>query len=281
METASTFWAFTSMTDSMWPGSEYGPVLVTTARLPARNTATTNNPSWASHPTADAPNFQSLATVPPAPAAENIKILFITALQPHQVGRKRGSGARSFWRSCVPAPRVNRPWTRRAENANAVHPYHFGVGIAAKAALVRRFSLGLFVVLQVIIDLESLYNLAYQRVPVHRFLHTFVGATLLAGLSSAVLLGFLMWWQGRAGGRTQRASRLFVWLLATALFATWSHVVLDAMMHQDVQPFWPLTDLNPFLFVVPVRTLHLGCVVLGFFGTVALGFQWLWRANKM
>ena len=155
-------------------------------------------------------------------------------------------------------------------------PFHFGVGIAAKAALARRFSLSVFIALQVITDLESLYNLVYQRVPVHRFLHTFLGATVLAAVFSGVLCGILAWWSRRG---VPPAARVFGWLLATALFATWSHVVLDGIMHQDVQPFWPLTDFNPFLLVVSRSTLHLGCAVLGFFGLVALGIQWARRVK--
>src|SRR4051794_24235661 len=68
-------------------------------------------------------------------------------------------------------------------------PFHFGLGIAAKAALSLTFSLALFIALQVVIDLESLYNLAYGRFPVHRLLHTFLGATLLAILASVLILG--------------------------------------------------------------------------------------------
>lgn len=156
-------------------------------------------------------------------------------------------------------------------------PFHFGVGIAAKAALSRRFSLSVFVALQVITDLESLYNLVCKRYPVHRFLHTFVGATLLAVLSSALIFGIVLWWQARSNRRTQPASRLFVALLATALFATWSHVVLDGIMHPDVMPFWPATDFNPFLLIVGVGALHLTCLVLGFFGLLILAFQWSLR----
>lgn len=152
-------------------------------------------------------------------------------------------------------------------------PFHFGVGIAAKAALSRRFSLSLFIALQVVTDLESLYNLVHHRYPVHRFLHTFAGATLLALLCSALVLGVLLRW----GRRTRPAPRLFASLLATALFATWSHVVLDGVMHEDAQPLWPLTDFNPLLAVVGMGTLHGACLLLGFFGLVALALQWSLR----
>lgn len=155
-------------------------------------------------------------------------------------------------------------------------PFHFGVGIAAKSVLARQFSLSLFIALQVVIDLESLYNLAFRRYPVHRFLHTFVGATLLAFLASALVFGIAQ----RSGSSPDRrllpVCRLFAVLLVTSLFATWSHVVLDGIMHQDARPFWPMTDVNPLLSLIGVRALHLACLVVGFFGLIALVFQgWL------
>lgn len=156
-------------------------------------------------------------------------------------------------------------------------PFHFGVGIAAKAALAGRFSLVLFIALQVVIDLESLYNLVYGRYPVHRFLHTFVGATLLALLASASLFAVLRCWAFIPGRRVRPSPHLFALLLATSLFATWSHVVLDGIMHRDARPLWPMTDLNPLLSLIGLGGLHLVCLVLGIFGLVALAIQWLLR----
>ena len=156
-------------------------------------------------------------------------------------------------------------------------PFHFGIGFAAKAAVQRRFFLSLFIVLQVAIDLESLYNLAYGHYPVHRFLHTFVGATLLAIFALALVLIVVRRWASSRGRRDWPARHFCASLLATCLFATWSHVVLDGIMHQDARPLWPLTDRNPLLSLIGGGDLHLVCLVLGFFGLVALAFQWLPR----
>jgi hypothetical protein len=152
-------------------------------------------------------------------------------------------------------------------------PFHFGVGLAAKAVLSRRFSLSLFIALQVVIDLESLYNLTYHREHVHRTLHTFVGATLLA-LASSALLCIALRWHANPRFRTRAVYRLFAFFLATSLFATWSHVVLDSIMHRDIQPLWPITALNPLRSLVGTGLLHLGCLALGFFGLVLMVFRW-------
>jgi membrane-bound metal-dependent hydrolase YbcI (DUF457 family) len=147
-------------------------------------------------------------------------------------------------------------------------PFHFGLGLAAKAALPRQFYLTYFVALQVAIDLESLHNLTYRRHPVHGFLHTFLGATLVALLASAVAVPLVRRWQAAP----QPLSRTSGKVLGTALFATWSHVAFDAVMHSDMQPFWPLTSSNPLLCVISVGALHVVCLVLGFFGIVLLAF---------
>ena len=157
-------------------------------------------------------------------------------------------------------------------------PFHFGLGLAAKAILTRRFSFGLFVALQVIIDLESLYNLVYGRHPVHRFLHTFVGAGFLALLASVILYGGARYYVTDSVNCVWPSRRLFPSLMAMSLFATWSHVVLDGVMHRDTRPLWPMTDQNPFLSIVPLSVLHLACVALGFFGLVALVFRASLRA---
>ncbi|MDB5350584.1 MAG: hypothetical protein JWN86_1831 [Planctomycetota bacterium] len=153
-------------------------------------------------------------------------------------------------------------------------PFHFGVGLAMKSVLLRRFHLGFFIALQVVIDLESLYNLVQHRYPVHRFLHTFVGATLLAVASSALVLPMVIWWRGtQENAAVSSPGRIFASLLATALFATWSHVVLDGIMHKDAQPFWPISAANPMLRLIGVGPLHLACVALGLLGGYVLALR--------
>ena len=151
-------------------------------------------------------------------------------------------------------------------------PFHFGLGLAAKAVAPRRFSLALFIALQVIIDLESLYNLVKHRYPVHTFLHTFVGATSLAFGSSIIVFSVIVCWQPKS--RYTKRQR-FAWLGALALFATWSHVILDGIMHQDAEPFWPFTTQNPLLALVRLNVLHLGLVILGVVGLIGIAIPLL------
>src|SRR5215471_21806895 len=63
-------------------------------------------------------------------------------------------------------------------------PFHFGPGLAAKAALPSRVSFTAFVATQVIIDFETLYHLVRVQWPVHRQLHSLVGGSAV-GLAVA------------------------------------------------------------------------------------------------
>jgi hypothetical protein len=67
----------------------------------------------------------------------------------------------------------------------AFTPFHGGIGIALKGPLGRRFSFSIFAATQVATDLESGYFLASGGWPAHRFLHTFMGATI-AGVAVAL-----------------------------------------------------------------------------------------------
>src|SRR5438105_15789650 len=59
-------------------------------------------------------------------------------------------------------------------------PFHFGPGAALKAAAPAHFSFTVFCYSQIVTDLESGFYLFRGEYPVHRFFHTYVGATLVA-----------------------------------------------------------------------------------------------------
>ena len=58
-------------------------------------------------------------------------------------------------------------------------PLHFGPGAAIKAAIPTHFSFTVFCYAQVVTDLEPGYFLLRGEYAVHRFFHTYLGATLV------------------------------------------------------------------------------------------------------
>lgn len=152
-----------------------------------------------------------------------------------------------------------------------VTPFHFGPGLALKGALGNRFSLLAFIAANVAIDIEPAYYLIVDDGPLHRFAHTWLGATLLG-------LGLLAGWTGirwlacRIGPQ-----RSWPWLGALRnsrvlpvgvgiLLAVWSHVALDSIMHGDMSPFAPFAVGNPWQGLLSLEQLHWLCIMTGIVG---------------
>ena len=161
-------------------------------------------------------------------------------------------------------------------------PFHFGPAVAIKAAIPSQFSFAIFCYSQVVTDLESGFYLFRGEYPVHRFFHTYLGASLV-GLVCALTgrFGYQLsmrvwqaWFPPRLNG-SSRGSVSMSWRVAfvSALVGTYSHVFLDSIMHRDITPWSPFTNANPMLDIVNVSLLHLLCLALGLVGTLILPFR--------
>jgi membrane-bound metal-dependent hydrolase YbcI (DUF457 family) len=157
-----------------------------------------------------------------------------------------------------------------------ITPFHFGPGALVAVASRNSVSFLAFAATNVLIDVESLYNMLTDQPRIHTFFHTYIGSTIAAAL---ILLAFLpcRWvacklppWQF-LGWRRISVSAVFL----GSLVGAWSHVLFDSVMHSDITPLAPFSDTNPLYRLVSLQVLHLGCVIAG-----ALGVVWyLLRAN--
>jgi len=152
-----------------------------------------------------------------------------------------------------------------------VTPFHFGPGAALHAIAPRHVSFMSFCAANVLIDVESFYNLVSGRFPVHAFFHTYVGATLVI---VAILLLFAAM---RRFASREWMPDLFRWRELTALqvaigamLGAWSHVFLDSIMHADIRPLEPFDPTNPFLDILSLGALHLLCIAAGMLGLVGI-----------
>jgi membrane-bound metal-dependent hydrolase YbcI (DUF457 family) len=144
-------------------------------------------------------------------------------------------------------------------------PFHFGPGLLIKGAAPKRFSWSTFVLTQVVIDCETLYNIVEHRYPLHRELHTFLGATLAGLATAAAVVG--------AKKILKKEWRLHdelatpgVWL--GGLIGGASHPLLDGIMHSDIRPFLPWSAANPLHGAIGLGLLHLACVSAGIAGAL-------------
>lgn len=158
-----------------------------------------------------------------------------------------------------------------------------GPALALKGVAGGRFSILMFGLAQVAIDIEPLIG-HLRRTDVHGWTHTYPGATVIGGLvlllGRPIALVILNRWNGEL--RRHRLEWLaspneIAWLPAAlgAFVGTYSHVVLDSVMHDDMRPFEPFSSANPILGLVSLPALHMGCVAAGAVGIVI----WLARGR--
>ncbi len=161
-----------------------------------------------------------------------------------------------------------------------ITPVHMGPALAVKAVAPKRFSLLVFGVTQVIIDSEAAFHIVRGDWPIHDFLHTYLGATLVAALTVAVarLDGYgyaIRLWKrvvARTSGSLFRIEPRIPLSAAVsgALIGGYSHVLLDSVLYSDMRPFAPLSESNALLGVMSASQVYLLCLALGALGAVAL-----------
>ena len=150
-------------------------------------------------------------------------------------------------------------------------PLHLGPALAFKALGRERFSFMVFGGAQVLMDIEPLIGILQGKAVLHGMTHTLAGALvigLVAGLiGKPVSEGVLRLVRARDSAISWTAS------FVGALVGTFSHIVLDAVMHFDMNPWWPLAQGNALLTLISVEHLHLLCLGLGIGGLFALGYK--------
>lgn len=162
-------------------------------------------------------------------------------------------------------------------------PLHMGPALLLKPVLNRRFSLIAFGVAQILIDIEPGIGMWRDNDVLHGPSHTLVGALLIALVAACASRWFAAPLLRRWNQELQHYRLLHLqeadsisWPVATgsAFFGTFSHLLLDGLMHSDMAPLAPLHDGNPLLFAIPVMHVYGWCFALGITGIIA----WLVRA---
>jgi hypothetical protein len=152
-------------------------------------------------------------------------------------------------------------------------PLHLGAGAVLKAALGPRFSFVVFGGAQVLMDIEPLVRIVRGDTILHGYTHTLAGALAIGAV--ATLTGKPI------GGWFLRALRIapssIPWTAAAggAFLGTLTHLPLDAIMHSDMRPWWPLSADNGLLDALSFDALNLLCVALA-----ALGGLGVWLRRK-
>ncbi|MBO6576790.1 MAG: metal-dependent hydrolase [Rhodothermales bacterium] len=131
-------------------------------------------------------------------------------------------------------------------------PFHLGLAAVIKAATPHRFSFLIFAGSQVLMDLEVAIRMVKGTELLHGMSHTVPGALVIGAVAALIgrpVTQFVM--DIVDGGKV---SKLAAW--SGAMVGTLSHVLLDAFMHADMEPWWPLGESNALLGMVQLDLLH-------------------------
>jgi membrane-bound metal-dependent hydrolase YbcI (DUF457 family) len=156
-------------------------------------------------------------------------------------------------------------------------PIHMGPGILIKSLLQGSFSLMVFGWTQIVMDIQPLMVLISGEGHLHGFTHTYIGAILIAVF--AALTGKYL---SEIGLRLLRISEnknpisIAWWVVfLSAFIGSFSHVLLDSIMHSDVEPLFPFTLDNQSLGLISVPMLHKVCLYSGLLGAaIYYGINW-------
>jgi hypothetical protein len=142
------------------------------------------------------------------------------------------------------------------------------------------FSMTVFGLANVAMDMQPLWHLWRGEGIVHGVSHSLLGATVIGALCA--LLGCqraLNLWTPEPADHFQcwlRGPRVISWpsAVVAAFTGTYSHVVLDAMIHADVHPFAPFDQDNLLLGDASFGAMHLVSLGMGLLGLVGLAVRY-------
>ncbi len=150
-------------------------------------------------------------------------------------------------------------------------PFHLMAGTSVKSFFPKYFSFSIFTLTNVIIDSEVLFYIYTTGIPSHKFFHTFLGASLIAIFVALFFRSFceigLKFWNIIFYTKKfslfkveVKITRLSAW--CGAFVGAYSQLLLDSVMHKDMMPLFPISDLNQLHGVIAINNLHFLCIGL-------------------
>jgi hypothetical protein len=160
-----------------------------------------------------------------------------------------------------------------------------------KPGLNRHFSVITFGIAQVAIDIEPGIGMLTGAEVLHGPSHTILGALVIACLVvliAPVVCNFLL-----SKWNKEVSFHKIPWLVQSeatpktavtvgAFFGTLSHVFLDSLVHHDIHPLQPFSQVNPLNGLISHDSVYLLCAIAGVVGAVVwLVMQWLGRSAQI
>ncbi len=133
---------------------------------------------------------------------------------------------------------------------------------------------------QIVMDVQPLIVMISGEGHLHGFTHTYLGAVLIAIVSalsgkylSEIGLRFL-------GNVASSPVKIGWWVsFSSALIGSFSHVLLDSIVHADVEPYYPITSHNEHYNLLSFVAVHKLCLYAALAGA-AIYYLMHWRSSK-
>jgi membrane-bound metal-dependent hydrolase YbcI (DUF457 family) len=140
-------------------------------------------------------------------------------------------------------------------------PFHFGPSALIGLPLKRWIDIPVFILANIVIDLEPLAVMVFRLdYPLHGYFHTFlIGGPLglLWGPAAYPLRLFFRFFM-----RILRLSYqpTLSKMMLSGLLGVWLHIVFDAVLYKEANPFWPIAG-NPLHQIVSYSTIFSICEI--------------------
>jgi len=161
-------------------------------------------------------------------------------------------------------------------------PFHLGPALFLGSLLSKFLNFPALAVASVIVDLEPLFVLLLGLdSPLHGFFHSFLGGSIAAiavALAMQGISGPVAKWTKLPGlGQETSLKKTAV----ASFLGVYSHVVLDALLYNEMRPFYPL-DMNPFFLQSSSADMYVYslCVLLFLAGLALYCIRMTWRAGR-
>lgn len=150
-------------------------------------------------------------------------------------------------------------------------PLHLGLGMVAKVIAPKKFSLLMFTGIQILMDIEPLIAMLLGWDTLHFYTHNLIGALLIGTIG--LIFGKPMTEYVLNYNDVQIVDIPWSTAIFTAYFASFSHILLDAFMHIDMLPFFPLSTSQELVSMLSYPQLEAFCLFTLVIGVIGLAFR--------
>jgi membrane-bound metal-dependent hydrolase YbcI (DUF457 family) len=148
-------------------------------------------------------------------------------------------------------------------------PYHLGPALLIGVLFIPFCDFSTIFIASVILDLEPLAILLLNLpLPLHGFFHTYVGATIIAGILAFSIWPFRNYLNAIVSLFGIHQVSTLRTIIPASIIGTYTHIFLDSFVYAEMNPLYPLIG-NPFFELVSSQSVYSLCVFSGFLGLAA------------